>query len=194
MRRFAIGLAVFAMLAFAPRPAHAQSYFVPFYGFDFGGDAGNCPSVLNDCSVKRTAYGFAVGHLSHGILGFEEDFSYAPDFFGTSTSFGTNNSVLTLMSNLVVSIPAGPVHPYVSGGIGLMRTKVDLTLSSLLSTNNTSLGYNLGGGVMIFLPAHLGLRVDYRNLRSATNVTIAGITLEGPKLNFSRIAFGLVLH
>jgi opacity protein-like surface antigen len=194
MRRFAIGLAVFAMLALAPRPAHAQSYFVPFYGFEFGGDAGDCPSVLNNCSVKRSAYGFGVGHLSHGILGFEEDFSYAPDFFGTSPSFGPNNSVLTLMSNLVVSIPAGPVHPYVSGGIGLMRTKVDLTLNSLLSTNNTSLGYNLGGGVMIFLPGHLGLRVDYRNLRSATNVTVAGITLQGPKLNFSRIAFGLVLH
>ena len=194
MRRLGIGLAVFTLFTLvAPRPAHAQSYFVPFFGYDFGGDAGNCPSVLSDCSVKRTAYGFSVGHLSHGIVGFEEDFSYAPDFLGTSSKFGTN-SVLTLMSNLVISIPAGPVHPYVTGGIGLMRTKVDLTLDSLLSTSNTSLGYNLGGGVMVFLPSHLGLRVDYRNLRSATNVTIAGITLQSPKLNFSRIAFGLVLH
>ncbi len=193
MRRFALAAFLFMLVAFMPAPAHAQSFFVPFVGFDFGGDAGNCPSILNDCSVKRTAYGFGVGHLSHGIFGFEEDFSYAPDFFGASPTFGSN-SVLTLMSNLVVAIPAGPVHPYVSGGVGLMRTKVELNLSSLLSTSNTSFGYNIGGGVMVFLPSHLGLRVDYRNLRSASDITIAGFTQQNTKLNFSRIAFGLVLH
>jgi opacity protein-like surface antigen len=193
MRRLAIGLAVFVLLAFAPRPAHAQSYFVPFFGYDFGGDAGDCPSVLSNCSVKRTAYGFSAGHLSHGIVGFEEDLSYAPDFFGTSPSFGAN-SVLTVMSNLVVAVPAGPVHPYVTAGIGFMRTKVELNLQGLLSTSNTSFGYNIGGGVIVFLPAHLGVRVDYRNIRSASDVIIAGFTISNPKLNFSRVAFGLVLH
>jgi opacity protein-like surface antigen len=193
MRRFAIGLAVFAALALAPTPARAQTFFVPFFGFDFGGDAGNCPSLLNDCSVKRTAYGFGVGHLSHGILGVEEDFSYAPDFFGKSSSFGAN-SALTLMSNLVVAVPAGPVHPYLSGGLGLMRTKADLTLAGFLDTQNTSFAYNVGGGVMVFLPSHVGLRIDYRNMRSVSDITIAGITLTNPKLNFSRIAFGLVVH
>ena len=193
MRRFAIGLAVFVALALAPMPARAQTYLVPFFGFDFGGDAGNCPSLLNDCSVKRTAYGFSVGHLSHGLLGIEADFSYAPDFFGKSPSFGSN-SVLTLMSNLVVAIPAGPVHPYLSGGLGLMRTNVELTLGSLLSTSNTSFAYNVGGGVMIFLPSHVGVRIDYRNMRSASDLNIAGITLTNTKLNFSRIAFGLVVH
>ncbi len=193
MRRLAIGLAVLGMLALAPRPAHAQTYFVPFLGFDFGGDAGDCPSLFSDCSVKRTAYGFSVGHLSAGILGIEEDFSYAPDFFGASTSF-TSNSMLTLMTNLVVAVPAGPVHPYVSGGLGIMRTKVEFSLAGLLSTSNTSLGYNIGGGVIVLLPSHLGVRVDYRNLRSASNITIAGLNLSNAKLNFSRIAFGLVLH
>ncbi len=193
MRRFAIGLAVFGLLALAPRPAQAQSYFVPFFGFDFGGDAGNCPSILNDCSVKRTAYGFSVGHLTHGIIGFEVDFSYAPDFFGNSPTFGAN-SVLTFMPNLVVAIPAGPVHPYLSAGAGFMRTKVELNLTQLLSTSDTSFAYNIGGGVMIFLPSHLGVRIDYRNIRSASDVAILGFTLQNTKLNFSRIAFGLILH
>jgi opacity protein-like surface antigen len=193
MRRFAVGLAVVAALTFAPRPALAQSYFAPFFGFDFGGDAGNCPSILNDCSVKRTAYGLGFGHLSHGIFGFEEDVSYAPDFFGSSATFGAN-SVLTLMSNLVVAVPAGPVHPYVTAGVGLMRTKVELNVGSLLSTSDSSFGYDVGGGVLVFLPSHLGLRVDYRNIRSAKSVTIAGFTLPNAKLNFSRIAFALVLH
>jgi len=193
MRRFAIGLAVFAAIALAPAPARAQTFLVPFFGFDFGGDAGDCPSLLNDCSVKRTAYGFGVGHLSHGIFGIEEDFSYAPDFFGKSPSFGTN-SVLTLMTNLVVAVPAGPVRPYLSGGVGLMRTNVELTLESLLSTKNSSFGYNLGGGLMVFLPSHVGIRVDYRNMRSFNDFTIAGITVTPKRLSFSRIAFGLVVH
>ena len=192
MRRFTIAAAVVVVLALAPRPAQAQGFFVPFFGFDFGGDAGTCPSILTDCSVKRTAYGFGAGKLG-GIFGFEEDFSYAPDFFGDSPTFGAN-SVLTLMSNLVVAVPAGAFRPYVSGGIGLMRTNVELNLPSLLSTSNMSFGYNFGGGVMIFLPSHLGVRFDYRNLRSGSEANIAGITIPGQKLSFSRIAFGLVLH
>ncbi len=193
MRRLATALAVLAILALAPRPAHAQGYFAPFLGFDFGGDAGNCPSILSDCSVKRTAYGFSFGSLSHGIFGAELDLSYAPDFFGQSAKFGTN-SVLTVMSNLVVAVPAGPVHPYLTAGIGVMRTRVELNLQSVFSTSNTTFGYNIGGGVIVFLPSHLGVRVDYRNLRSASDVHLAGFTVQNAKLNFSRIAFALVLH
>jgi len=193
MRRFAIAATALVLLVLAPEPAHAQTFFVPFVGFDVGGDAGNCPSILTDCSVKRTAYGFGVGHLSHGIFGFEEDIGYAPDFFGNSQAYQAN-SVLTLMSNLVVGVPAGPVRPYVSGGLGVMRTKVTLTVGSLFSKSNTGFGYDLGGGVMIFLPSHLGVRVDYRYIRSGSDVTIAGLAIPSAKLNFSRIAFGLVLH
>src|SRR5512133_2701318 len=117
MRRLMFVAVLFLTIALLPRPAHAQGYFAPFVGFDFGGDAGNCASFLNDCAEKRTTYGFAVGYLSHGIFGVEEELSYAPDFFGKSPTFGAN-SVLTLMSNLVIAVPAGPVHPYVSGGVG----------------------------------------------------------------------------
>jgi len=192
VRRFAIAVAAFVLLALAARPAHAQTYFVPFFGFDFGEDAGNCPSILNDCSVKRNTYGFQVGHLSHGIFGFEADFAYAPDFFGDSAA--GPNSVLTLMPNLVVGVPAGPVRLYVTGGLGLIRTNVELNLGSLLSTSDMGFGYNIGGGVMVFFPSHVGLRVDYRNVRSASDFEIVGLTLESAKLSYSRVVFGLVLH
>jgi opacity protein-like surface antigen len=195
MRRLAIASAVFVLFALAPRPAHAQGYFVPFFGYDFGGDAGACPpnTILINCSVRRAAYGLNFGSLAAGIVGFDADISYAPDFFGKSDSFGAN-SVLTFMSNVVIAVPAGPVHPYVTGGLGFMRTKVELKASSLLSTSNTSFGYNIGGGIMVFLPSHLGVRIDYRNIRSASDITIAGINIQNRKLSFSRLAFGLVLH
>ncbi len=188
-----VPLVVLIVLTLAPAPARAQSYAAPFVGYDFGGDAGACPSLLNDCTEKKTGYGITVGHLAGGVFGFEEDIGYAPDFFGKSASFG-ENSVLTMMSNLVIAVPAGPVRPYVSAGAGLIRTKVALKVADLLSFSDSSFGYNVGAGVMIFLPHHLGIRGDYRNIRSASDISIAGITVSGTKLSFSRVSVGLVLH
>lgn len=194
MRRLTVALVVLAALALVPSAAWAQGYFVPSVGYDFGGDAGSCPSLLNDCAQKKASYGIAAGSLFKGVIGFEEEFTYAPDFFGTGGSFGSN-SVLTLMSNLVVSVPVGPVRPYVSGGLGWMNSHLDFTLSgSSSSTSNNGLGYDLGGGVMVLLPHHLGVRGDLRHEHSLSDINIAGIGLANAKLNFTRISIGLVLH
>lgn len=182
------------LLAGAATPARAQAYFAPFIGYDFGGDAGNCPSVLNDCSEKRTSYGLTFGGLTGGVFGFEEDIGYAPDFFGKSDRFG-DNSVLTLMSNLIVSVPAGPVRPYASAGLGLMRTRVTFAFDSVGDTpSQNALAYDIGGGVMILLPGHLGIRGDYRRFKSTKDFSVLGIDINNTKLAFSRVSIGLVLH
>src|SRR3954470_12693586 len=89
-----------AVAAAAPSPAFAQGYAVPFLSYDVGGDAGTCPSLVNDCSEKKWGYGVAIGFLMGHLLGFEEDIGFAPDFYGKSTTFGSN-SVLTAMSNVI---------------------------------------------------------------------------------------------
>ena len=193
MRLLAIPVAVLAVSTLGPASAQAQGYFSPNIGYDFGGDAGNCPSLFKDCSEKKTSFGVAVGFLARGIFGFEEDFSYAPDFFGKSASFG-DNSVLTMMSNIVVGVPAGPIRPFASAGIGLIRTKVGFNVASLTAFSNNALGYDFGGGVMAFLPYHLGIRGDFRYIRSAKEMTILGISLNSSQLNFARASIGLVLH
>lgn len=198
MRRLVFTAAVLVLFALAaPTPARAQGYFAPFVGFDFGGDAGKCSGAIAptpDCSKNKTAYGFAAGALSHGLLGAEVDFGYAPHFFGDVPTEG-GNSVLTFMGNIVVAIPAGPVHPYVSGGLGLIRTKVD-QIQDLTNFSDSSFAYNLGAGLLVMLPAHVGFRVDYRYMSTASDIAIAGQPLlaTGTKLNFSRFAFALVLH
>lgn len=195
MRKLAINACSILLLALAAAaPARAQGYVGPNIGYDFGGDAGNCPSVLNDCSEKRTSYGIAIGTLAGGIFGFEEDISYAPDFFGKSDQFG-DNSILTLMSNLVVSIPLGSIRPYATGGLGLMRTRVTFDLDSLGSgASQNALAYDIGGGVMILLPGHLGIRGDYRRFKSTKDFSVLGIDINNTKLAFSRVSVGLVLH
>jgi hypothetical protein len=197
MRALTIAAALaFLCVVAVPATVHAQGYFAPFIGFDFGGDAGKCQitGTVTGCSTNRTAYGFSAGALSHGTFGGEVDFGYAPHFFGDAPS-ANGNSVLSFMGNLVVAIPAGPVHPYLSGGIGVLRTKVD-QLSDLTNFSDSSFAYNIGGGLMVFLPAHLGFRIDYRYMNTFSDISVAGQTLltTGTKLNFSRVAFALVLH
>jgi opacity protein-like surface antigen len=193
MRSNVTGLIAVVALVFLPRAATAQGYFTPNVGYDFGGDAGNCPSLFNDCSSRKTSFGIAAGFLAGGILGFEEDFAYAPDFYGQSPTFDSNN-VLTLMSNVVLGVPLGPIRPYVAGGIGLFRSHLAFTTASLATVDNTGFGYDFGGGVMLLLPAHLGFRGEYQYLRSAKELTVAGLKIDSMPMSFSRVSLGLVIH
>lgn len=183
-----------SLLVLAAAPARAQGYFAPFVGYDFGGDAGNCPSLLNDCREKKTSYGVTFGSLSGGVLGVEADIAYAPDFFGESDRFG-ENSVLTLMTNLVVGVPLGGLRPYASGGLGLMRTKVTFDLPEFGSdASQNALAWDIGGGLMVFLPHHLGIRADYRRFKSTKDFSVLGVDITNTKLSFSRVSVALVLH
>ena len=119
--------------------------------------------------------------------------SYAPKFFGDIPAFG-NNSVLTAMTNIIVGVPVGPIRPYVSGGIGVIRFDVNLAPAGLLSVNNTSLGYDVGGGVMGFFTSHVGLQGDYHYIRNTKDVTIGGLSIENTQLHFSRATIGVVFR
>jgi opacity protein-like surface antigen len=194
MRKVLLGVSIVVVLVAAPAPARAQGYFAPSVGYDFSGDAGNCPSLLSDCKEKKVNYGLAAGALMGGIFGFEEDLGYAPNFFGESPSFGSN-SLLTLMSNIVVGLPLPGIRPYASGGLGLMRTHVSFSQASLgADTSQNAFAYDIGGGVMLLFPHHLGLRGDYRHFHSAQDISILGISIANTKLSFSRVSVGLVLH
>jgi opacity protein-like surface antigen len=194
MRRVVFACVVLGVVLGVPAAARAQGYFTPNIGYDFSGDAGNCPSLFNDCAEKKLSYGVVFGKLSGGIIGFEEDVSFAPDFFGQSKSFASN-SVLSLMSNLIVAIPAGAARPYLSAGVGVLRTSVDLTAGGGgANFSDTSFGYDIGAGLMVLLPHHVGLRADIRRFQSASDISIVGISLSDRKLSFMRASIGLVLH
>ena len=89
---------------------------------------------------------------------------------GTSSDFGTN-SVIDLMGNIIVGIPVGGtsgkgVRPYVTAGLGLIRTQVDGGILFPVSSSNNDFGWNAGLGVMGFFNDHVGLRGDLRYLRT----------------------------
>jgi opacity protein-like surface antigen len=191
MRRLSIGLLVYVSVLIAA-PALADGFVTPSIGANFGGDAGSCASATG-CSSKHLTYGVAAGFMGGGILGIEEEVQYAPNFFGSVPTFG-NNSVLTAMTNIIVGAPLGPVRPYVSGGIGVIRLNANLGPGGILTANNTSLGYDLGGGVMGFFTPHVGLQADYHYIRNTKDVTLAGFSITNTELNFSRGTIGVVFR
>lgn len=168
-------------------PARADGFISPFYGYNFGGDSSNCASLRN-CEDKRSNFGVSLGS-THGIFGVEEDISYARDFFGKTP--GTANAVLTVMSNVMLVVPAGPIQPYGIIGVGLIRPHVKLDTSSL-SLDKNAFGWDIGGGLNIFLGRTLGVRGDVRRMKTLNNVTLG--LFSNDKLEFWRGSVGVTLR
>lgn len=168
--------------------AQAQGFISPLVGYDFGGDA-KCPELTTNCTDKQLNFAVAIGAMGT-IMGVEEEIAWAPDFFGTASGLSTN--VLTAMSNAMLAPKIGPVRPYVLAGVGLMKTHIELTTASVLTTDNNTFGWDFGGGVMGFMGSHVGLRADLRYFRSFQDFSVLGFTLANSKLNFGRAGVGVV--
>jgi opacity protein-like surface antigen len=125
------------------------------------------------------------------VLGFEEEFAYAKDFFGTTPAF--DSSVFTLMSNLMLVPKTGPVRPYALAGLGLVKTHVEFTTASLLTVDDNHFGWDVGGGLMIVVADHVGVRGDLRYFHAFEDLEVLGFTLGDAKLDFGRLSGALVL-
>lgn len=167
--RFRFAFIVLAVLAVvgAPARARAEGFISPLIGFNFGGDS-SCPAVQG-CEDKRMNYGIALG-ATGSIFGFEEEFAYAKDFFGTSPAL-MNTSVLTVMSNVMLAPKIGPVRPYLATGVGLIKTHTEFTSTSLLTTDNNNFGWDIGGGVHVTVAPHVGVRGDIRYFHTFQDLT-----------------------
>ena len=191
MRMFHVGLTIM-LLAVAAAPARADGFVTPFYGFNFGGDS-NCATFRN-CEDKRSNFGVSIGTMGT-IFGFEEDISFAKDFFGKIPN--VDNSVFTLMSNLLIGVGAGPVQPYFLVGAGLIRPHVSVDLTKFTADNN-SLGYDLGAGVNGYFSRHVGIRGDIRRFHTLEDFgffeDLASQVFVTRKLEFWRASVGVSLR
>ena len=158
-------------------PASADWLVTPYLGVVFGGSANTLDiDDLDDEFKQRVTFGASAAWMSDGIIGFEIDYSVAPNFFQVTSGgedfdlLDLDSSVTTLMGNLILGVPVGGttgggVRPYVAGGIGLMRVNIEaFELFDNLSTNE--LGVNVGGGVHVFFSDNVGLRGDVRYFRA----------------------------
>ena len=197
MRRARTLLCAVGLLAAAAAPARADGFIVPYWGYNFGGDS-NCQTLAN-CEDKRQNFGVSLGKMG-AIFGFEQDFAFARDFFGAPTA-GTpvDNSVFTMMSNLLIGVGAGPVQPYVLAGFGVIRPHSSFNLISNSDISKYSLGYDLGVGINGFFSKHVGLRGDIRHMHTVQDIPFLGIGTSqifsgNQRLDFWRASVGLTLR
>jgi hypothetical protein len=183
-------LTAVAAAVLAPSAARAEGYVSPWAGVNFGSSVDN----------GRSGFGVDAGAMGAGIIGGEVDFGYSPSFFGTQNDFG-HNTVIDLMGNVIVGVPVGGTHgagvrPYVTAGLGLIRTQIDGGTLARVSSSNNMFGWNAGAGVMGYFNEHVGLRGDVRYLRGFkdTNTGVTSIDLNGSQLNFWRLSAGVVIR
>lgn len=190
-RTWSTGALLFALtlglLGGVAQPASAQVFLSPIVGYNFGGDSG-CPSATN-CKDKNLNLGIAFGNYGD-LFGLEEELAYAKDFFGEVPS--QESSVVTLMTNLLLSPNVGTIKPYALIGVGLIKTNVEFgALSSLTSNDLNTIAWNLGGGVTAQFTDRLGIRGDVRFFKALKDQKIFGIQTQGSKVEFARLGVAL---
>lgn len=174
-----------ALVVAQPSTASADWMFTPFVGIAAGGSTAD----------NTTTFGGGLRWMGGGVFGFEADFGFTPDFFGPSgPDFGDNN-VTSVMFNIVAGVPVGGQHgpgirPYATGGVGIIRQRID-NAGQLFDSTDNGWGYNLGGGVDGFFTDNIGVRGDVRYFR---NFNTADDSLDLGTLSYWRTTAGLVLR
>ena len=175
------------ILASGARHAEAQGFISPFLGYNFGGDAG-CPEIT-DCEDKHANYGVAFGAIG-SVVGFEAEIGHTSDFFGDTPRQST--SVFTFMANFMLAPKFGPIQPYGLAGVGLVRTSVE---SAGANEDDNQVGWDAGGGLIIFFSKHVGVRGDVRYFHAFEVIDFSrlpNLPFRDEKLNFGRISGALV--
>lgn len=156
-------------LVLLPGTARADWLFTPALGSTFGGDTNGS---------EHFTYNLSLGWMGAGIVGWEADFGFTPEFFESDDAdfdFDGGNNVVSAMGNVLVGIPVGGqtgggFRPYVAAGIGMLQTEAR-TNDDLFALDNSEFGFNLGFGAMGFMTDHVGFRGDIRYLRSFEDPT-----------------------
>jgi opacity protein-like surface antigen len=189
MRSLGLAVLASAILMIAPPSVSGQGYVTGFVGGNFGGSSGvSLDESINDTS--KLDFGGRLGILGGGIFGGEFEFGYTPDFYGKGTVFDSS-SVLTLMGNLVLGIPAGPVRLYGVAGLGLIRRTVDYAASQgQPSVTDSRAAWDIGGGVNLFFSQHVGINADLRYFRNFSTGN-AVMDLPDDKFNYARGSIGV---
>jgi len=160
-----------------PRAASADWLFTPFVGtaFSVGADFGDTFEGALEFE-RRFTYGASLGYMGAGVIGFEFDFGYSPNFFETIVddddfTFADDSNVTTLMANVIIGIPLGGqtgfgIRPYAVGGVGLLRSHVEGAGLFFEDLDSNDFGFNIGGGINLFFTDSVGVRGDVRYFRA----------------------------
>lgn len=185
-----------ALLLAAPRAASAEIFGVPFAGIKFGGST----SIFDlefAAGAKKFTLGGAVMDVDAGVLGYEASFGYVPGYFERDNSIWTTGSFLIdLTGSVLLSLPpdvtAGGLRPYFAVGAGLTHVQAADKLR-LFQLRRTVPVASFGGGAIGLITNNVGVRFDYRLVRSLTTDD-GSLSRVGRRISYSRVTVGLLLR
>jgi opacity protein-like surface antigen len=185
-------------LLIVPTPAFADLFLAPFAGVKFGGGTSIFDLELA-ASHAKTTIGASAFELSDDILGYEVTFGYIPLYFKSDKELPLikpGSYVVDLVGNVIVSLPpdvtAGGLRPYVVGGVGLIHAE-SADILNILQVRRTVPAFNAGVGAIGLITNNVGVRFDFRYLRSMTNDD-GTLSHVGRRISYSRATIGLVLR
>ncbi len=168
MKRLILSVATAGALCVAPTTASAEWILTPFIGASFNTGSDVTDEDFDELvDGSKMTYGGTLTYLGGGILGFEVDFGYSPEFFegdDDDIDFIDSSNYSSLMANVVLSAPAGAFRPYGTAGVGLINASID-DADDIFELDRNALGFNVGGGVMAFFTDRVGIRGDLRYFR-----------------------------
>lgn len=189
-------LLIAALLLSVPLPARAEIFATPFLGIKFGGSTSIVDLEFVE-GAKKFSMGGSVMQIGQGLIGFEGMFGYVPEYFDGEAEFVKSGSlVIDLTGSVIIAMPAGMtgggLRPYAAIGAGIIHAQSQEFLN-LFQVRRTVPAGIVGGGVYGLLTNSVGVRFDYRYLRSLT--TDDGLTIgANRRISYSRFVVGLLLR
>lgn len=189
-----------ALLAATPVTAHADFFAVPFMGMKFGGSM-SIVDLEFAAAKKKFSIGAALMDVDDGALGYEVSFGYIPGYFEADDAplplVKTGSFAVDLTGSVLLSLPPsftrGGLRPYVAIGAGFVHAQADDLFDTLDQVRRTMPVAIIGGGATGLLTSSVGVRFDYRFLRSLTtdDGSLANV---GRRISYSRFTTGLFLR
>ena len=187
--RYRLVAAILLLCVAAAHRADAQGFISGSYGYNFSGSAG-CRTAT-DCVDKNWNWGGSLGVLG-SVVGFEAEITHESEFTGESAL--QKSSLTTLMGDFMLAPKISIVQPFGVLGIGVIKTKVN---DGIVATDNSEndIGWSIGGGLIVYVNKHIGLKGDLRYYRSFSALELLNIELgqDRNNIDFGRAGFGVVL-
>ncbi len=189
-------LLIATLLLAVPVPARAEIFATPFMGLKFGGSTSIVDLEFVE-GAKKFSLGGSIMQIGEGLIGFEGMFGYVPDYFDGDTEFVKAGSfAIDLTGSVIIAAPqgitGGGLRPYAAVGAGIIHAQSQEFLNVFQVRRTVPAGI-VGGGVYGLITNNVGVRFDYRYLRSLTtdDGSLANINR---RISYSRFYVGLLLR